>query len=96
MHNLDVGKLVHDAVIELNKTLETEERLTFSEDTLLFAEGASVDSLSLVSLIMDIEEEVGGRGFDVSLTSNESMETMDEPFKTLGNLIKYIELLVSK
>ena len=61
--------LVLAAVQSLNDELPPANQLQLAEDTLLFGEGSSLDSLSLVSVIVDIETAVADQlGQPISLT----------------------------
>ena len=90
--------LVLEAVQSLNEERSPEEQLTLSEETLLFGDGAQLDSLSLVSVIVDIETAVSDRfGEPISLTDDRAMNRAVSPFTHVAALVDYIfELLAEK
>ncbi len=90
-----MDEIVKKAIELLNEERSSDEQIVVSDDTPLFHEDSNVDSLSLVSLIMEIEMNLSDSGVDVSLTSDENMAKMEEPFKTIGSLKTYIKLLMS-
>ena len=88
-------ELVLDAVQSLNEERPAGEQLALSEDTLLFGDGSDLDSLSLVSVIVDIETAVADQfGMPVSLTDDKAMSRPVSPYTHVGALVDYIfELL---
>ncbi len=87
--------LVLAAVQSLNEELEPSRQLQLAEDTLLFGEGSDLDSLSLVSVIVDIETAVADQfGEPISLTDDKAMSRPVSPYTHVGALVDYIfELL---
>ncbi len=87
--------LVLAAVQSLNDELPPADQLQLAEDTLLFGEGSSLDSLSLVSVIVDIETAVADQlGQPISLTDDKAMSRPVSPYTHIGALVDYIfELL---
>jgi acyl carrier protein len=88
-------ELVLAAVQSLNEELEPSRQLQLAEDTLLFGEGSDLDSLSLVSVIVDIETAVADQfGEPISLTDDKAMSRPVSPYTHVGALVDYIfELL---
>lgn len=90
--------LVLTAVQALNEERPVGEQLALSEDTLLFGDGAELDSLSLVSVIVDIETAVTDQFNEpISLTDDRAMSRAVSPFTNVAALVDYIhELLAEK
>ncbi len=90
--------LVLTAVQSLNEELDPSRQLQLAEDTLLFGEGSDLDSLSLVSVIVDIETAVADQfGEPISLTDDKAMSRPVSPDTHVGALVDYIfELLGAK
>ncbi len=88
-------ELVLNAVQSLNEERPAGEQLALSGDTLLFGDGADLDSLSLVSVIVDIETAVADQfGIPVSLTDDKAMSRPVSPYTHVSALVDYIfELL---
>jgi acyl carrier protein len=68
-----------------------------SEDTRLIGRHAALDSLGLVTLIVDLEQKIE-ETFDVALTlANErAMSQKNSPFLTVGSLATYICALIDE
>lgn len=70
--------------------------LTPSHETVLFGEGAIVDSLTLVTIIVDIEEAALSQfGVLLALTDDEAVFREPSPYETVGNLLTYISELMT-
>lgn len=86
-----VRELIYKALVALNEERSVEERIVIGPDTPLFGAEATLDSLSLVSVIVDIETSVAdhfGRPF--SLTDDRAMTRDPIPFADVANLTAYI------
>ena len=67
------------------------------DEMILFGAGATIDSLTLVSLIVDLESKISEIFLiDISLTDDRAMTREISPFDTFGSLRDYIEELISK
>ncbi len=89
--------LVLSATHNINNERNLEEQFEVTENTLLFGAGAQLDSLSLVSLIVDVESMVSELiGRDVSLTDDRAMSQVVSPFTSIATLTDYICLLLQE
>lgn len=90
---------VLDAIYQALRTLNEErgaaEQIVIGPDTCLFGEGSVLDSLSLVSVIVDLETSVSDQfGRAISLTDDKAMSRDPVPFTDVSALKTYIlELL---
>jgi hypothetical protein len=61
------------------------------EETTLVGPGAAVDSVGLVSLIVDVEQRLeADHGVSVTLASDRAMSQRSSPFRTAGILADHI------
>lgn len=89
-----VLELVKNAVRELNEELEYDSLRDPSEDTSVFGGDDGIDSLSLVSLIVGLEREIGAVfGKPVMLADEKAMSMRNSPYRTVGSLA---DLVVGK
>jgi acyl carrier protein len=90
-----VEALILAALTELNEELEAEDRIEVGPDTALFGVDAAIDSLSLVSVIVDVETALSvDHGLEISLTDDRAMSREVSPFTDVQALKGYIvELL---
>jgi acyl carrier protein len=91
-------ELVLAAVQSLNEERAPEEQLALSGETRLFGDDSDLDSLSLVSVIVDIETAVTDQfGEPISLTDDRAMSRAVSPYTHVDALVDYIvELLGEK
>lgn len=86
-----VVEIVFRALRALNEELDADKQVPLSVDTKLFGPDATLDSLSLVSVIVDVETAVADDlGKAVSLTDDEAMSQEVSPFSTVATLADYI------
>jgi acyl carrier protein len=89
--------VIFKALSTLNEELPEERRLALSASTVLFGVSAEVDSLSLVSLVVDIEAGLAERfGKDIALTDERAMSEAVLPFTSVGTLRDYALMLANE
>lgn len=68
---------------------------TINYDMLLLSEGSEIDSMIIVSIVVDLESELSDVFHkDISLTDDQAMTREISPFHNINNLVEYImELL---
>jgi acyl carrier protein len=79
------------AIGRVNLARKPELRLATTPDAPLFGEGSPLDSLGLVSLLIDIEEALQDLGFQVTLSDARAMSQTKSPFRSVPALVAYIE-----
>jgi len=92
---------VQDIILQGLKNINDErgpdEQIQIDVDTRLFGTDAVLDSLSLVSVIVDVESAVSAAsGRDISLTDDRAMSQTVSPFSDVSTLTDYIVLLLSE
>lgn len=84
-----VRAILHEAVDELNLQLPKEKKLQKAEEAKLTGEGTVLDSLTLMSLLVSVEEKVASEsGLELSLADEAANAT--DAMKTLGTLGQFI------
>lgn len=87
----DITALVQACVSELNRQLPSEERIDDTPETVLTGEGGRLDSLSIVTLLVAVEEALANRfGREVPLLDNPDLWEENGPYRTLGGLTGFI------
>jgi acyl carrier protein len=68
---------------------------TINYDTLLLSEGSAIDSMTIVSIVVDLESELTDAfQKEISLSDDKAMSRKISPYDNVKNLIEYIiELL---
>lgn len=76
---------------------ETVKLPVVQDDTIIFGEGAAIDSLDLVNILVEIEEWVeNNSGDQIELVDEDSLIADDSPFKTPLSLANYTETKIQK
>ena len=93
--NKTIENLIITSVKEINEQLPQEQQLGQSTKTVLFGKDGRLDSLSLVNLLVIIEQNIKDE-FDVSITiaDEKAMSQKRSPFRTIGTLADYIDMLL--
>jgi acyl carrier protein len=70
---------------------------TINDDTVLVGGGAVVDSLGVVSLIVEVEQRLeAAQGISVTLANDKAMSQRNSPFRTVGVLADHVLALVEE
>ena len=97
MSNEQILKLIYAAISEINQQLDEHQQILLEPDSVLFGANGALDSLGLVSLILDIEERIADEyGKTVTLADDRAMSQRNSPFRTATSLADYIELLLKE
>ena len=90
-----IVNIVYEALENLNNERPQDNKVPVAKETLLLAEGGLVDSLELVSLVVDVETAIAEKfGFEVGLVDEEAMSREESPFLSVGTLCDYISEVV--
>jgi D-alanine--poly(phosphoribitol) ligase subunit 2 len=85
------------SINEFNESIEEKIQVSNGRDTPLFGKDGVLDSLSLVNLIVQIEENIAEEfNKPITLTSEKAMSRKLSPFLTVGTLTDYIEEILSE
>jgi hypothetical protein len=91
MNRDDVVRDVYAAVQSVNELRPPSEPLACAEETILFGPGGGLDSLGLVSMILEVEEAVNRRyGTNLVLADEHAMGRKRNPFRDVRSLADYI------
>lgn len=97
MNNNEAAVLetIYRALNSLNEERRPDEQIVVGPDTCLFGEDSVLDSLSLVSVIVDLETLLSDQfGKSISLTDDRAMSRDPVPFANVTALKNYLlELL---
>lgn len=97
MTKQEITAIVINQVEQLNETFPEVQKITVNENTVLFGNGSSIDSLSLVSVIVDLEMLFSDEhGFDISLTDDRAMTREISPFDSVTSLVEYIFEIINE
>lgn len=92
-----VQKIMLEAFKDISEQVGDIEISKCEDSMKLFGADATIDSLTLVSLIVDLESKLSDAfECEISLTDDRAMTREISPFDTFGSLKSYIIELVSE
>jgi len=81
---------IYAALDELNGERPADQQLAKDEGALLFGEGAALDSLALVNLVMGAEQHILEMAdVEIVLASEAAMSRKRSPYRSVGALADY-------
>jgi acyl carrier protein len=96
MNRRDVVSLIIATVEELKDEREVTSHDPVTESTVLFGRGGIFDSLGLVSLIVDVEQQIEDRGISIILGDERAVSQKRSPFRTVQSLADYAYQLIEE
>ena len=82
--------VVLQAMRTTNAARPSTSQLTVASDAALFGPGSPLDSLGLLTLLLDIEEDLQRAGCHVQLSDDRAMSQRRSPFRSVSSLVDYI------
>jgi len=90
-----IKEILFKSVEEINKTLDEDQQLELSTETVLLGKDGNIDSITLVNLIVTIEESIEDElNVEITLADEKALSQKESPFRTIGTLIDYIAQVV--
>lgn len=88
-------ELIVPALDDLAASVHAAREVGRSADSILFGPGSPLDSIGLVTLLIDVEARIEEKlGISVTIADEKAMSRSRSPFRTLGSLAEYVgELL---
>ena len=85
------------AIDEHNQRTAKDAQLGKTDDTVLFGQETTLDSIGLLSLIVAIEENLEEQfGIEISLADEKAVAQKISPLKTIATLSNYISQLIKQ
>ena len=90
-------KVIHQSIDELNENLNEGKPLNKTDNTILFGKGGQLDSLGLVNLFVLIEQNIEDKlDATITIADERAMSQKNSPFKTIGTLTNYIDMVLKQ
>jgi acyl carrier protein len=95
MKKSEIIQTILSAIEMANHGRESDAQIPVKEDTLLYGEKGHLDSMGLVSFLIDIEESLMDKDIQINLSDEKAMSQSRSPFRSVSTLADYIESLVN-
>ena len=93
----EITIVVTETLIENNAEIKSPLLVSPGPDTVLFWKDGILDSLELVKLISDLEENIYRKfGKQITLADEKAMSQRISPFRTVRSLADYIDKLLTE
>ena len=90
-------EIVLKQINSLVNTLPEDQKFEVKENIVLFGRNSNIDSLSLVSLIVDLEAYfMDEYNLEISLTDDRAMTREISPFNTVASLTDYLHEIINE
>ncbi len=89
----EILKLIYNALDTVSDMYDDDQKISISktEDSLLFDKSTALDSLTLINLVVEIEECVEKEyGAEITLADDRAMSQNISPFYSFGTLADYV------
>lgn len=87
----EIETLLIDVIQEQDLYLDQPVDMSAGGDTILYANDGQLDSLSLITIIADMEKQILIRyGVKLQLANERDLSTENSPFKTLSKMHEFI------
>ncbi len=91
-----IEQVVLAAISATNLARKEDAQLEVSTTAPLYGPGSPLDSLGLVSLLIEVEEGLRDAGTDVVLSDERAVSQKQSPFRDVPSLVAYIEKLIAE
>ncbi len=88
--------IVLAAMSSANLTRAADSQMTVASDAPIFGPGSPLDSLGLVSLLMDIEDGLAQLGIQLTLSDARAMSRKRSPFRDVPELVAFMTELLTE
>jgi acyl carrier protein len=90
----ELRDIVLAAMSAANLNRPDDAQMTIGPDAPIFGPGSPLDSLGLVSLLMDIEDGLAQLGVNVTLSDAKAMSRKRSPFRDVPELVAFMTELL--
>jgi acyl carrier protein len=93
----DLPRIVNAVIDEVNANLAVKVPLELGREAPLYGRGGVLDSLSLVSLVIALEQAIQDKfGATIALADERAMSQERSPYRTVGSLVDYALALLQE
>ncbi len=95
--NNKIFEIVIATINEFNEESDNKIDISNGRESELFGGNSEVDSLELVNLIVEIEENISEKfNKNITITSEKAMSRKTSPFINIGTITDYIEEILNE
>lgn len=92
-----IEKSIFKAIDEVNQQLLDQQAIEKKYETALTGNATKVGSMSLISLLLAVEEEIENTfNINLNLLGEENLSKQNDPFESIETLINYVSHLLTQ
>ena len=91
MDTSEIEALIIATIRAANQSRAVDTRIEESPTAVIFGPGSALDSIGLVTLVIDIEDALRDRGVDVLLIDDRAISQKRSPFRDVPSLTAHIQ-----
>lgn len=86
-----ISEILYACIDSANRMLPSDAKLAKSPETVLVGERGVLDSLALITLLVDLEDELRTKlGVEITLIEDDLMADAQGPYRSIDNLTQWI------
>jgi len=89
-----IKNIIFAALEMINHVRDESDKIPINDEVNLFGDMGHLDSMGLVSLLIDVEESLQEEGVRVSLSDEKAMSEKNSPFRNVSTLTDYIANII--
>ena len=95
---IDKKSIVKSIISEVSNSILTDnEEIVINENFVIYGDNSQLDSLSLVSLIVAVEQNIEDEfGISITLADERAMSQENSPFRSVKSLADYVETILKE
>ena len=87
-----IEDVVKEVIIDLNAWRNPTDQISYSDSLTLMGKNASIDSLTFITFITELEQKLSEKyGKNISLTDESALIAEPSPYNSIKSLLGYIE-----
>ena len=86
-----IEEIIVAAIQTLNLSRRADDQLQETTEAALYSKESRLDSLGLVSLLIEVEEGLRDAGVELTLSDERAMSQKHSPFRSVHSLADYID-----
>jgi len=91
-----VEKLIFESLEELVNETGVKLKISTPKDTPIFGSGSKLDSLGLVTFLVELEQKIEDYfGLEITIANEKAMSQKNSPFRNVDTLSEYLKTLLN-
>lgn len=95
IEKIDILNLIYQTIDEYNEDITNDRKLLKEPNAILYGNSGALDSLGLVNLIVNIEQNIQEKlNISITIADEKALSLNHSPFQSISKLAEYIISLI--